>query len=99
MEPEQEVFAGEDAVFETEVDDPQAEVFWFQDGKHITPDEKHEVIVDGNKRRLIIHDADPIDNGRYACALDAERITFSNLAVQGNCFLSTVGILSTFSLL
>ncbi|XP_071854761.1 twitchin-like isoform X8 [Apostichopus japonicus] len=82
MEPEQEVFAGEDAVFETEVDDPQAEVFWFQDGKHITPDEKHEVIVDGNKRRLIIHDADPIDNGRYACALDAERITFSNLAVQ-----------------
>ncbi|XP_033640975.1 twitchin-like isoform X1 [Asterias rubens] len=80
---ETEAFAHEDAEFTTEVDSPEAEVFWFKNGKPLEPDDdKYEVIADGNTRKLIIKDVGPSDQANYACALDETRATRSNLKVQ-----------------
>ena len=83
LDPVKEAFAGEDAVFETDVTSPAAEVFWFKDGEPLEPSDKHEIISDGLKRKLIVHDCKPEDKGRYGCAMDDKRKTFSDLGIQG----------------
>ncbi|XP_072021853.1 twitchin-like isoform X7 [Amphiura filiformis] len=82
LEPTKEAFAHEDAVFEAEVTSPAAECYWFKDGELLEPSDKHEIISDGLTRKLIVHDCAPEDKGRYACAMDDERKTFSDLQIE-----------------
>ena len=97
---ETEAFAHEDAEFTTEVDSPEAEVFWFKNGKPLEPDDdKYEVIADGNTRKLIIKDVGPSDQANYACALDETRATRSNLKVQGKKRRLKTGLIFIFFLL
>ncbi len=70
-------------MFETEVTSPAAECYWFKDGEFLEPSDKHEIISDGLLRKLIVHDCAPEDKGRYGCAMDDERKTFSDLSIEG----------------
>ncbi|XP_071479592.1 twitchin-like [Diadema antillarum] len=82
LDPIQEVFVGEDCEMVTQVSAPEADVFWFKDNEPLEPSDKFEVLTDGNTRKLIVHDVQPEDKGRYACAMDAENATYSSLQIQ-----------------
>ncbi|XP_041468950.1 twitchin-like isoform X3 [Lytechinus variegatus] len=82
LDPLSEVFAGEDFELLTQVTAPEAEVFWFKDNLPLEPSDKFEVISDGNTRKLIIHDVQPEDKGRYACAMDEDNATYTSLKIQ-----------------
>ncbi|XP_030829655.1 twitchin isoform X2 [Strongylocentrotus purpuratus] len=82
LAPQSEVFAGEDFELVTEVTAPEAEVFWFKDNAPLESSDKFEVISDGNTRKLVIHDVQPEDKGRYACAMDEANATYSTLKIQ-----------------
>jgi titin len=44
-----------------------AEVHWFRDGQEIRKTKKHEIIIDGRKRALIIRDCTTNDAKMYTC--------------------------------
>lgn len=88
LAPQSEVFAGEDFELVTQVTAPEAEVFWFKDNAPLETSDKFEVISDGNTRKLIIHNVQPEDKGRYACAMDEANATYSTLKIQGRCTVS-----------
>ena len=44
-----------------------AEVQWFRDGQEIRKTKKYEMIVDGRKRALIIHDCTMDDAKMFTC--------------------------------
>ena len=67
------------ATLECEVSREKAEVRWFKDGTEIRKTKKYEMIVDGHKRALIIHDCTLDDSRTYAC--DAKQFKTS-------CFLN-----------
>uniref|UniRef100_A0A3Q3GHF8 Uncharacterized protein n=1 Tax=Labrus bergylta TaxID=56723 RepID=A0A3Q3GHF8_9LABR len=56
-----------------------AEVQWFRDGQEIRKTKKYEMIVDGHKRALLIHDCTLDDSKTYTC--DAK-------AFKTSCFLN-----------
>ena len=55
------------ATLECEVSRENAEVHWFRDGQDIRKTKKYEMIVDGCKRALIIHDCTMDDCRTYTC--------------------------------
>lgn len=55
------------ATLECEVSRENAEVQWFRDGQEIRKTKKYEMIVDGCKRALLIHDCTLDDSRTYAC--------------------------------
>lgn len=67
------------ATLECEVSRENAEVQWFRDGQEIRKTKKYEMIVDGRKRALVIHDCTLDDARSYTC--DAKDFKTS-------CFLS-----------
>uniref|UniRef100_A0A3Q4BU84 Ig-like domain-containing protein n=1 Tax=Mola mola TaxID=94237 RepID=A0A3Q4BU84_MOLML len=68
------------ATLECEVSREKAEVQWFRDGQEIRKTKKYEMVVDGHKRALVIHD----------CALDdARTYTCDAKDFKTSCFLST----------
>lgn len=67
------------ATLECEVSRENAEVRWFRDGQDIRKTKKYEMIVDGRKRALVIHDCALDDSRTYTC--DAKDFKTS-------CFLS-----------
>ena len=89
MKPLAEVTApefAETAVLECEVSHPKAEATWLKDGQPITPEEltskKYEVVSDGRKRRLIIHDVVKDDNAEFTCKV-GDNQTVANVNVKG----------------
>lgn len=56
------------ATLECEVSRDNAEVVWFRDGQEIRKTKKHEMVVDGCKRALVIHGCTPDDSRTYTCA-------------------------------
>ncbi|KAK3103159.1 hypothetical protein FSP39_016894 [Pinctada imbricata] len=64
----------EKAIFECDVNDPEAEVHWYKaDGKEVVPGGKYEIQKDGFKRRLIVKNCHMRDDGKYTCkVLDKE---------------------------
>lgn len=52
---------------ECEVSRENAEVCWFREGQEIRKTKKYEMIVDGRKRKLVIHDCSPDDAKMYTC--------------------------------
>lgn len=67
------------ATLECEVSRENAEVQWFRDGQEIRKTKKYEMIIDGCKRALLIHDCTLDDSKTYTC--DAKDFKTS-------CFLS-----------
>lgn len=55
------------ATLECEVSRENAEVQWFRDGQEIRKTKKYEMIVDGGKRALLIHDCTLDDSRSYTC--------------------------------
>lgn len=55
------------ATLECEVSRENAEVQWFRDGQEIRKTKKYEMIVDGRKRALLIHDCTMDDSRSYTC--------------------------------
>lgn len=74
------------ATLECEVSRENAEVQWFRDGQEIRKTKKYEMVVDGRKRALLIHDCTPDDSRSYTC--DAKDFKTS-------CFLSVERELET----
>ncbi|GAU87381.1 hypothetical protein RvY_00244-2 [Ramazzottius varieornatus] len=62
----------DDIVLECEVEDANAEVKWTKNGKPIAPSDKHEIVIDGKKRKLIIKKADLTDEDKYQCKTNAD---------------------------
>ena len=75
----------ETAVLECEVSHPKAEVTWLKDGEPILPEDlvskKYEVLTEGPKRRLIIHDVDKDDQAEFTCKVGDDQ-TAANVNVQ-----------------
>lgn len=67
------------ATLECEVSREDADVLWFRDGQEIRKTKKYEMVVDGRKRALLIHDCTLDDSRTYAC--DAK-------GFKTSCFLS-----------
>lgn len=68
------------ATLECEVSRENAEVRWFRDGQEIRKTKKYEMIVDGRKRALVIHDCTLDDSKTYACdAKDFKTSCFLNV--------------------
>lgn len=68
------------ATLECEVSRENAEVRWFRDGQEIRKTKKYEMIVDGCKRALVIHDCTLDDSKTYACdAKDFKTSCFLNV--------------------
>uniref|UniRef100_A0A4W6E3Q2 Uncharacterized protein n=1 Tax=Lates calcarifer TaxID=8187 RepID=A0A4W6E3Q2_LATCA len=68
------------ATLECEVSREGAEVRWFRDGQEIRKTKKYEMIVDGRKRALVIHDCTLDDSRTYACdAKDFKTSCFLNV--------------------
>ena len=55
------------ASLECEVSRENAEVRWFRDTQEIRKTKKYDLIVDGRKRRLIIHGCTLDDSKTYTC--------------------------------
>lgn len=55
------------ATLECEVSRENAEVRWFREGQEIRKTKKYEMIVDGRKRALLIHDCTPDEAKLYTC--------------------------------
>lgn len=67
------------ATLECEVSRENAEVQWFRDDQEIRKTKKYEMIIDGRKRTLLIHDCTLEDSRTYTC--DAKHFKTS-------CFLN-----------
>ena len=68
------------ATLECEVSRENAEVRWFRDGQDIRKTKKYEMIVDGRKRALLIHDCTLDDSRTYTCdAKDFKTSCFLNV--------------------
>ena len=67
------------ATLECEVSREDAEVRWLRDGQDIRKTKKYEMIIDGHKRALLIHDCTLDDSKTYTC--DAKNFKTS-------CFLN-----------
>lgn len=67
------------ATLECELSRENAEVRWFRDGQEIRKTKKYEMIVDGHRRALVIHNCMPDDSRTYTC----DAIDFKT-----SCFLS-----------
>lgn len=52
---------------ECEVSRENADVRWFREGQELRKTKKYDMIVDGRKRALIIHDCMPDDAKMYTC--------------------------------
>lgn len=67
--------------------DPSAHVDWFKDGMKLLPQNNMEIQSDGLTRTLLIHSAENINAGTYACSTSDDTITFK-VDVKGDLFLS-----------
>ncbi|XP_045909528.1 obscurin [Micropterus dolomieu] len=56
--------------------DPSAHVDWFKDGMKLLPQNNMEIQSDGLTRTLLIHSAENINAGTYACSTSDDTITF-----------------------
>lgn len=55
------------ATLECQVSRENAEVRWFREAQEIRKTKKYEMIVDGCKRALLIHDCTPDEAKMYTC--------------------------------
>lgn len=55
------------AELECEVSKEKADVRWFRDGQEIRKTKKYDMVADGRKRKLIIHDCTLDDSKTYTC--------------------------------
>lgn len=68
------------AILECEVSKENAEVRWLRDGQEIRKTKKYEMVADGCKRKLIIHDCTLDDSKTYTCdAKDFKTSAFLNV--------------------
>lgn len=73
------------ATLECEVSRENAEVQWFMNGQEIRKIKKYEMIVDGRKRVLVIHDCTLDDSRTYTCdAKDFKTSCFLNVEREYN---------------
>ncbi|CAI5449671.1 unnamed protein product [Caenorhabditis angaria] len=78
----QKVNEGDEAVLETDVNDKDADVVWWHDGKRIDIDNnKYKVESHNRKRRLIIAAGKIEDHGEYKCTTKDDR-TMAQLIVD-----------------
>ena len=81
LEP-QKAKEGEDVVFECVLSKPDVPATWLKDGQEITPSEKVEMIVEGEKHKLILHDVKPEDAEKFTIKVGQVQST-ANLIVEG----------------
>lgn len=55
------------ATLECEVSRENADVLWLRDGQEIRKTKKYEMVIDGRKRALVIHDCTLDDSRTYTC--------------------------------
>lgn len=68
------------ATLECEISRDNAEVQWFRDGQDIRKTKKYEVVADGRKRILLIHECTTDDSRTYTCdAKDFKTSCFLNV--------------------
>lgn len=55
------------ATLECEVSRENAEVHWLREGQEIRKTKKYDIVADGRKRALVIHECSPDDAKMYTC--------------------------------
>ena len=70
--------------FECQVSQPVSQVTWCKGGEPIALDDttKYEVVADGTKHKLVVHDCLPEDAAEYTVMVGAEQCA-ADLTVQG----------------
>ncbi|XP_065941806.1 twitchin isoform X17 [Magallana gigas] len=69
------------AVFECDVNDPEAEVTWWRGDKELSGGGKYEIIKDNFKRRLVVKNCHMKDDGEYTCKV-LDKSTKASLFVE-----------------
>ncbi|XP_061166987.1 twitchin-like isoform X9 [Saccostrea echinata] len=69
------------AVFECDVNDPEAEVTWWKGNKELSGGGKYEIQKDNFKRRLVVKNCHMKDDGEYTCKV-LDKSTTANLFVE-----------------
>lgn len=82
----QKCVENETIVLECEVDDRDAEVEWFKDGKKVVPvPKKIDIVAEGRKRKLIIKKGKVIDEAQYKCTTNDD-VTECEILVERKFF-------------
>lgn len=69
----QKCVENETIILECEVDDREAEVKWFKDGKEISSvPKKMEIVAEGRKRKVIIKKGKVTDEAQYTCKTNGD---------------------------
>lgn len=71
----------EDATLECEVDDSNAEVRWFKNGKQLKSNDRVEFVIEGKKRRLVVKKSEISDEDEYECKTNSDN-TKADLLVE-----------------
>lgn len=79
----------ETITLECEVDDRDAEVQWFKDGKPVTPiPKKLEIVAENRKRKIIIKKGKVTDEAQYTCKTNGDT-TECEVLVERKFFVET----------
>lgn len=69
----QKCLENETIVLECEVDERDAEVKWFKDGKEVAPiPKKIDIVAEGRKRKMIIKKGKVTDEAKYSCKTNGD---------------------------
>ncbi|XP_062979003.1 obscurin [Elgaria multicarinata webbii] len=80
---------GQKARLECELSNEAEEVVWFKGKEPVQPGGRYEIISEGKKQAIIIHDFKPEDQGSYTCMASRDVKTSATLSVE----VSTVSML------
>lgn len=91
---DQSATQGEKARLQCELSSETQEVIWVKGKEPILPGGRYEIVSEGKKQALIIHDFKSEDQGSYTCIASPETKTSANLLIDGKLeFLQVILIL------
>lgn len=78
---------GETITLECEVDDRDADVKWYKDGKEVVPiPKKLDIVSEGRKRKIVIKKAKVTDEAQYRCETNGDKTECETLVEPSNKF-------------
>ncbi|CAK7307082.1 OBSCN [Vulpes lagopus] len=72
---DQRAAPGDDVVLSCELSRASTPVRWLRDGKSIRNSQKYQLITEGTRAMLVVHEVSLRDSGQYSCETEASRTT------------------------
>ncbi|XP_072620070.1 obscurin isoform X13 [Vulpes vulpes] len=72
---DQRAAPGDDVVLSCELSRASTPVRWLRDGKSIRNSQKYQLVTEGTRAMLVVHEVSLRDSGQYSCETEASRTT------------------------